>query len=24
MYWEYTCDDEQGTLRNLVRDELLK
>lgn len=24
MYWEYTCDDEQGTMRNLVRDQLLK
>lgn len=24
MYWEYSCDDAQGTMRNLVRDELLK
>ena len=24
MYWEYTCDDENGTLRNIVRDALLK
>lgn len=24
MYWEYSCDDAQGTLRNLVRDALLK
>ena len=24
MYWEYSCDDAQGTLRDIVRDALLK
>lgn len=24
MYWEYSCDDAQGTLRHIVADELLK
>lgn len=24
MYWEYVCDDAQGTLRNIVRDSILK
>ena len=24
MYWEYSCDDPQGTMRNIVRDALLK
>lgn len=24
MYWEYTCDDEQGTMRYIVRDALLR
>lgn len=24
MYWEYSCDDAQGTMRSIVRDELLK